>query len=368
MLVLLTDLLDAVGGIQTFNRSLVKALDSIATARRWSVELLVLNDRRRAHYESPYFNPETVAYRSFQGNTTYFVSAAVRAATRATTAIIGHVNFCPVLPLMKVSATAVDFILVVHGIEVWKPLSLLQRWGVRQLNEVLSVSDFTRDEMRLHNRINGLAFTTFPDTLDPFYGGADAGGARAHLGLPAGRMLLSVSRLHETEFYKRIDLILESMPGVLKQVPDVFLVVVGEGRDRARLQRLAAQLRIDDRVRFTGRVSEEDLPLYYQACDVFVLPSLKEGFGIVFLEAMQYAKPCIGARAAAVPEVIVDGESGLLTAPGDPRSLERALTTLLTDEALRQSMGRAGLRRLETNFSFPAFRHRLEEVLCRPPA
>ena len=110
------------------------------------------------------------------------------------------------------------------------------------------------------------------------------------------------------------------------------------------------------------------MPLYYQACDVFVLPSLKEGFGIVFLEAMQYAKPCIGARAAAVPEVIVDGESGLLTAPGDPRSLERALTTLLTDEALRQSMGRAGLRRLETNFSFPAFRHRLEEVLCRPPA
>ncbi|MBZ5569637.1 MAG: asparagine synthase (glutamine-hydrolyzing) [Acidobacteriia bacterium] len=368
VLVLLTDLLDAFGGIQTFNRSLVKALDGIAVARRWPVELLVLNDRRRAHCESPYFDPEAVAYRSFQRNSTQFVSAAVRAASRATTAIIGHVNFCPVLPLMKVSATAVDFILVVHGIEVWKPLSLLQRWGVRQLNEVLTVSDFTRDEMRLHNQVNGLSFTTFPDTLDPFYGGADAGDARARLGLPAGRMLLSVSRLHETEFYKRIDLILESMPAVLKQAPDVFLVVVGEGRDRARLQRLAAQLRLDDRVRFTGRVSEEDLPLYYQACDVFVLPSLKEGFGIVFLEAMQYAKPCIGARAAAVPEVIVDGESGLLTAPGDARSLELAITALLSDEALRQAMGRAGLRRLETNFSFSAFRHRLEEVLCRPPA
>jgi glycosyltransferase involved in cell wall biosynthesis len=150
-------------------------------------------------------------------------------------------------------------------------------------------------------------------------------------------------------------------------VPDVFLVIVGEGRDRVRLQRLAAQLHIDDRVRFTGRVSEEDLPLYYQACDVFVLPSLKEGFGIVFLEAMQYAKPCIGARAAAVPEVIVDGENGLLAAPGDLRTLERAITTLLTDEALRQSMGRAGLLRLEANFSFPRYRCRLEEVLCRLP-
>jgi glycosyltransferase involved in cell wall biosynthesis len=181
-------------------------------------------------------------------------------------------------------------------------------------------------------------------------------------------MLLSVSRLHQTEFYKRIDLILEAMPAVLKQAPETFLVVVGEGSDRARLQRLAAQLRIDDRVKFTGRVTERELPLYYQACDMFVLPSLKEGFGIVFLEAMQYGKPCIGARAAAVPEVIVDGETGLLAAPGDPRSLELAIMTLIADEPSRLMMGQAGLRRLENNFSFNMFRHRLEEVLCRPPA
>ena len=290
-------------------------------------------------------------------------------ARRATTAIIGHVNFCPVLPLMKMSAPAVYSVLVAHGIEVWKPLPALQRWGVRRLDEILTVSDFTRDEMLLHNQINGLAFTTFPDTLDPFYGGADiaTGDPRALLHLPPGPMLLSVSRLHQTEFYKRIDLILEAMPAVLKQAPDTFLVVVGEGSDRARLQRLAAQLRIDDRVKFTGRVSERELPLYYQACDMFVLPSLKEGFGIVFLEAMQYGKPCIGARAAAVPEVIVDGETGLLAAPGDPRSLELAIMTLIADEPSRLMMGRAGLRRLESNFSFDMFRHRLEEVLCRLP-
>ena len=368
VLVLLGDLFDAFGGIQTFNRSLVKALDSIAADRRWRVDLLVLNDRHRDDYDSRYFNPEVVSCRYFRHRTARFVLAAVNAAQRATTAIIGHVNVCPVLPLMKLASPSLHSALVVHGIEVWKPLPWLQRWGVRRLDEVLSVSDFTRDEMLLHNDVNGLAFTTFPDTLDPFYGAPDVSGARARLRLPNGPMLLSVSRLHQSEFYKRIDLVLESMPAVLKQAPDAFLVVVGEGSDRARLQGLAAQLRIDDRVRFTGRVSEEDLPLYYQACDLFVLPSLKEGFGIVFLEAMQYAKPCIGARAAAVPEVIVDGETGLLAAPGDPRSLERATITLLADEPLRHKMGRAGLRRLESNFSFAMFRHRLEEVLCRPPA
>lgn len=370
VLVLLTDLFDAVGGIQTFNRSLVKALDGIAASRGWQVDLLVLNDRRRRQYDSPYFNPEFVSCRAFERDTVRFTIAAMQHARRATTAIIGHVNFCPVLPLMKMLAPAVHSVLVAHGIEVWKPLPASQRWGVRRLDEILTVSDFTRDEMRLHNRVNGLDFTTFPDTLDPFYGGAAIvdGDPRALLHLPPGPMLLSVSRLDRTEFYKRIDLILEVMPAVLKHAPDAFLVVVGEGSNRARLQRLAEQLRIDDKVKFTGRVSERDLPLYYRACDMFVLPSLKEGFGIVFLEAMQYGKPCIGARAAAVPEVIVDGETGLLAAPGDPRSLELAIRALVADEPARLMMGRAGLKRLEDNFSFNMFRQRLEEVLCRPPA
>jgi asparagine synthase (glutamine-hydrolysing) len=365
VLVLLSDLFDAVGGIQTFNRSLVKALDSIAVERRWRIELLVLNDRAGSRRDPRYFSPEAVTCRSFTRATARFVLAAVNAAPRATTAIIGHVNFCPVLPLMKVAAPALHAALVVHGIEVWKPLGSLQRWGVRQLDEALSVSDFTRREMLLHNQLNGLAFTAFPDTLDPFYGAPDISGARARLRLPEGRMLLSVSRLHQSEFYKRIDLVIEAMPAVLKQVPDAFLVVVGEGGDLPRLRQLAEQLGTGDRVRFTGRVSEEELPLFYQACDLFVLPSLKEGFGIVFLEAMQYAKPCIGARAAAVPEVIVDGETGLLAAPGDPRSLERAIITLLADDSLRRKMGCAGLRRLQDNFAFPIFRQRLEEVLCR---
>ncbi len=368
ILVLLSDLFDAVGGIQTFNRSLVKALDCIAATHGWNVELLVLNDAARERCTSPYFNTDLVNYRSFEHHTASFALAAVQRAQRATTAIIGHVNFCPVLPLMNRTKTSLYSIMVAHGIEVWKPLPRLQRWGVKNLNEVLTVSEFTRDEMRLHNHTNGLAFTTFPDTLDPFYGCTAASDARAMLGLPRGPMLLTVSRLDHTEFYKRIDLILEAMPGVLKDFPDTFLVVVGEGTDRHRLERLTTQLGIAEKVRFAGRVAEKELPLYYQACDIFVLPSLKEGFGIVFLEAMQYAKPCIGARAAAVPEVIVDGENGLLAAPGDPRSLQRAIEMLIKSPQLRSDMGRAGLRRLEARYSFDNFRNRLEEVLCRLPA
>jgi glycosyltransferase involved in cell wall biosynthesis len=180
-------------------------------------------------------------------------------------------------------------------------------------------------------------------------------------------MLLSVSRLHETEFYKRVDLLVQAMPRILNEVPEAFSVVVGEGNGRTALQELAARLGVGDKVIFTGRVEDEALSLHYQTCDAFVLPSLKEGFGIVFLEAMQFAKPCIGARAAAVPEVIVEGETGLLAEPGDAGTLAGAAVRILKDDRLRKEMGAAGRRRLDHHFSFDMFRTRLEALLCPFP-
>jgi glycosyltransferase involved in cell wall biosynthesis len=137
---------------------------------------------------------------------------------------------------------------------------------------------------------------------------------------------------------------------------------VGEGPDRKRLERLAVKEGVSGQVRFAGRVPDEELPAYYETCDLFALPSTEEGFGIVYLEAMSHGKPCIGARAAAAPEVIVDGQTGLLALPDDRVSLESALLRLLEfpDEAKR--MGQAGRQRLQEQFSFDAFQRRLSDI------
>jgi glycosyltransferase involved in cell wall biosynthesis len=118
-----------------------------------------------------------------------------------------------------------------------------------------------------------------------------------------------------------------------------------------------------DKVIFTGWVSDNLLPSYYQACDVFALPSLKEGFGIVFLEAMYYAKPCIGARAGGIPEVIEDGKTGFLAEPGDANALADSLSNLLRNATLRREMGRVGQERFEREFSFRKFHERLDNVV-----
>jgi glycosyltransferase involved in cell wall biosynthesis len=114
---------------------------------------------------------------------------------------------------------------------------------------------------------------------------------------------------------------------------------------------------------FHQDISDDELAGYYKRCALFVLPSGQEGFGIVFLEAMRFAKPCIGGNVGGTPEVVEDGQTGLLVPFGDVDALERALDRLLADSALRKQMGIAGRRRLLTQFVFERFRARLEGYL-----
>jgi phosphatidylinositol alpha-1,6-mannosyltransferase len=150
----------------------------------------------------------------------------------------------------------------------------------------------------------------------------------------------------------------------LRCLPEAFYVVVGDGAHRQLFQQLARGLGLAEKVIFTGPIADALLPSYYAACDLFVLPSTKEGFGIVFLEAMEHGKPCIGARAGGIPEVVRDGVTGLLVDASDlPRSLPAAILRLLADPSLARAMGERGREELELNFAFPRFHERLEKLL-----
>jgi glycosyltransferase involved in cell wall biosynthesis len=106
--------------------------------------------------------------------------------------------------------------------------------------------------------------------------------------------------------------------------------------------RLAESLGLSQRVRFLGHVSQDALFHHYKNCEIFCLPSVQEGFGIVFLEAMVAGKPIVAANAAAVPEVVRHGINGLLVAPNDSSELAEALLTLLENRDLREHLGRVG--------------------------
>ncbi len=170
---------------------------------------------------------------------------------------------------------------------------------------------------------------------------------RAALGVGADALLLGmVCRLVEQ---KGIPYALEALRRLRAQYPQAHLVIAGDGEKAAELRRLASALGIADRVHWLGwRSDAADL---MAAFDVLLVPSLWEGFGLVLLEAMSRRVPVIASRVSAIPEVIVDGESGILIAPRDVDALTQAIARLLNDRALRKYMGLLGAARLEEHFS-----------------
>jgi glycosyltransferase involved in cell wall biosynthesis len=134
--------------------------------------------------------------------------------------------------------------------------------------------------------------------------------------------------------------LLEAWPEVLATVPDAHLLVVGEGSRREALEAQAAELGLHDRVVFTGR--RDDVPAVTSALDVAVLPSYREAQGLSILEAMALSRPVVASAVGGIPEMIEDGRTGLLVPPRDAPALAAAITRLLTDHPLADTLGRAG--------------------------
>lgn len=373
ILVLLPSLLDSLGGIQTYSQALVWSLNALAGPAESPgsssivapIRVLALHDKTAAQPHAR-TGLERVQHEGFLGRKFRFGLAALRASRSADVVIMAHVHFAPLL-LRGIHwlAPKAFVCIAAHGIEVWKRLNPSTVSALRHAHQIWPVSDYTRQRMLAENPdlSPSLRFVCLPNTLGPNYPPAVPTKEREALGLPPGKILLCVSRMSTLEPYKNVEMIIRSLPEVVRAQPQTTLVVVGPGDDRPRLEAIVAGLGLRDHVIFAGRVADEVLQSYFAACDLFVLPSTGEGFGIVYLEAMFHSKACIGAQAGGVPEVIENGVTGLLIDPAAPAQLSAAIVRLLQDDATRAAMGRAGKKRLEEKFSLDSFRARLQELL-----
>lgn len=142
---------------------------------------------------------------------------------------------------------------------------------------------------------------------------------------------------------KGIEYIIKAMPRIISECGKTILLIVGEG-SQDYLRKIAAMLNVTDNVIFKGFVSEENLSMYYNGCDIFVFPSLQEGFGMVMAEAMACGKPVIAANTSAIPEVL--GDAGSIVPPRDSHALSEAVITLLKDEDKRLAFEERAIRRI----------------------
>jgi glycosyltransferase involved in cell wall biosynthesis len=134
-----------------------------------------------------------------------------------------------------------------------------------------------------------------------------------------------------------------------RQIPDAHVIILGEGELRAALERQVKELHLEKHVLLPG--FRGDVLALLKAFDVFVMSSVTEGLGTSLLDAMAAARPIVATRAGGIPEVVVNGETGLLVPARDARQLANAIARLLKDRALREQFGQAGLARVRAEFS-----------------
>lgn len=176
---------------------------------------------------------------------------------------------------------------------------------------------------------------------------------RASLAGGDSPIVLSVARLDPQKGH---DVLLRAVA----DTPGVMLVLAGEGPERGRLETLVSELGLGRRVLFLGRRS--DVPELLAVSDVFVLPSLFEGASLAILEAMAAMKPVVATSIGGTDELIVDGQSGVLVPPADPRALATALKRVLADSRLRARLGQNARDRVEQRFSAAAMAERVSRV------
>jgi phosphatidylinositol alpha-1,6-mannosyltransferase len=272
--------------------------------------------------------------------------------------VVMHLHLAPVtLPLVVRGAQLAVFL---HGIEAWTPLTGLRAVALGCADMLVANSQFTARKFAAANpRFAGAKIRICQLGAPEREPGLAGLAEKAPFALIAGR-------LSSQERYKGHDLLLEIWPEVRKRFPNARLLVVGDGDDRPRLEKKAADLGVDDVIVFCGGVDDERLCALYGGCTFFVMPSSREGFGLAFVEAMRAGKACIAAHGAA-EEIVAAAETGLVVASDDRDALLKAVMRLFADPALCERMGRAGRDRFVARFTETQFRSRFLTALGLRP-
>jgi len=237
-----------------------------------------------------------------------------------------------------------------HGVEAWSRPSRLQRVATETADLVLCVSRYTRACVAGWAAISPERVVVLPDTVGKSFAPGDGSALRRTLGILDKCVLLTVGRMDPRERGKGHDRVIAAIPGLVSSGYDIVYLIVGEGDDQVRLEALARQAGIAERIRFLGAIPPQHLPEACRIADLFVMPSTQEGFGIAFLEAMASGTPALGLAVGGAPDALADGELGTVVAADDlSATIGRLLAAPRPDpdalsEAVRGRFGHAVFR------------------------
>jgi phosphatidyl-myo-inositol dimannoside synthase len=337
------------GGIQAFNKYFISALEDIkAENKNFDAELLSIYDDKKDIKSSLNFttlNKSKLASFKF----------ILKNHKNYDTFIFAHVNLAPLAIFLKLLNNKAKILFCTHGIEIWKKLPKYTEW-IMNKSTVLTVSNFSKNELIKYNP-NLKDIRLFPNCIKM----QDTNIILENPYKENEFNILSVTRLSKGEQLKGIDTMIKTLPLLVKDIPNIKYSVIGKGEDTIRLKQIAQELDVEKYVDFLGFV--DDINAYYQHCDVFSLPSKKEGFGIVYLEAMQYKKPVIGVNFGGPTDVIKHNKTGYLCEYDNIHEISKYIIENYTNSSKKNELGNNGYEYFVNNFTYNYYKKNLRSII-----
>ncbi len=352
ILYLTLDSLGGFGGISQYGSDIAHALAQ--HPRHESTTLFALH--RRSDIDRL---PARTRFFCARGRKTAYLLQLLRVIARPPAPqliLCGHLNLLP-LAVVAARCTRAPVILFIYGIDAWKPLRSWHSWCIAQTSGIVSISQVTLARFREWAPVNDKPCFVLPNAidLDRFTPGPKSPLLLDRFNLNGKKVLLTFGRMSRHEQYKGFDEVLNVLPQLRVEFPNLVYVIAGTGDDMPRLRLRAKNEGLEDTVVFTGYVDEDMKVELYRSADVYVMPSRGEGFGFVLLEAAACGIPVIGSTVDGTREALRDGRLGPLVDPDNPSQLAAEIRQALSSERRRPA-------ELEY-FAFPNFAQRLHGIV-----
>ena len=345
------DVFNREGGIQSYIQDVLEAYKQIAKAKKASgtesmrADVFLLRDAPSENVIEAdcfcyhYFKrkpAEAAADRSMSDRIRLTLALAMYLIRqRPDHVYCGHINLAPMVAQLC-RTLKIPYTVLTYGKEVWYELPEKGKKALLEADKIWTISRYSRDVACEANGLPKAKFEMLPCVVDGdvFTPGEPSRSLVEKYGLEGDRVLLTVARLWAGDIYKGVDVTIRALPQIAQNVSNVKYVVIGRGDDQPRLAKLAEDLGVADRVVFAGFVPDEALIDHYRLADVYVMPS-KEGFGIVYLEAMACGIPVIGGDDDGSADPIQDGRVGWQVPHRDPDAVAKAATEALGGTDIR---------------------------------
>jgi phosphatidylinositol alpha-1,6-mannosyltransferase len=365
MLFLTLETFNKTGGIQSASRILAKAIAELALAKGETFRMMSLCDAKKLG-SNGYVDPKLS--KGYNNQKFHFFLTAIYEGFSSKTIILSHINLLSVAFWIHLFVPGTRIILLAHGKEVWTNLLPWKKKFIASKVEIWAVSQYTKDVLINRHGISVNKVRILNNCLDPYFKVPTSFSKPGYLleryQISAKTPLIfSVSRINEHERNKGYDRVLDCLPELATHFPDIKYMLGGkiEAVEYCHILKKIQALNISTQVILPGFIPQDELADHYLLSDIFIMPSSKEGFGLVFLEALACGRQVIAGNKDGSVDALRNGELGSLIDPASKDEIYQAISTGL--QKPRNQTAKELQQKTIRYFNFHTYKSRVDALL-----